>query len=84
MTILRFSVTPSGRAVPGRWESYGPIGRSDPVQPEPRSIRAILRAFWRRHQSRTELIRMNAHMLKDIGLTYADAEREANKPFWRA
>jgi uncharacterized protein YjiS (DUF1127 family) len=33
-----------------------------------------------RHALRT----MDEHMLKDIGLSQADVEREAGKPFWRA
>jgi uncharacterized protein YjiS (DUF1127 family) len=35
------------------------------------------RAMMRQH-----LLAMNEHMLKDIGLTRSDAQREANKPFW--
>jgi uncharacterized protein YjiS (DUF1127 family) len=41
-----------------------------------------LRVWWRRHQSRTRLAELDAHMLKDIGVTFAEAEREVNKPFW--
>ena len=50
------------------------------------AFRAWLREAWRRHRARTYLSEMNAHMLKDIGVTAAEAksEREANKPFWRA
>ena len=36
-----------------------------------------------RHRSRQLLACMDARALRDIGLTYADAEEEANKPFWR-
>jgi uncharacterized protein YjiS (DUF1127 family) len=41
-------------------------------------------ATWaeRRHQ-RWALERMPDHMLADIGLSRADAEQEAEKPFWR-
>jgi len=43
----------------------------------------LLRGAWRRHRSRNELTRLNPALLKDIGVTYAEAEDEANKPFWR-
>ena len=43
---------------------------------------AWLREWRRRHRSRTSLAELNGHMLKDIGVTYAEAEHEANKPFW--
>jgi len=41
-----------------------------------------LRAAWRRHLSRNCLARMDGYLLKDIGLSQADAEAEMNKPFW--
>ena len=43
-----------------------------------------LRAAWRRQRSRHRLARLDAHALKDIGITFAEAESEANKPFWRS
>jgi len=42
-----------------------------------------LRAAWQRQRSRHRLARLDAHALRDIGVTYAEAEAEANKPFWR-
>jgi uncharacterized protein YjiS (DUF1127 family) len=45
------------------------------------SFRAMLRAAWRRHRTRSCLAELDAHVLKDIGVTYAEAEAEANKPF---
>ncbi len=41
-----------------------------------------LREWRRRHRSRISLSELNDCMLKDIGVTYAEAEHEANKPFW--
>ncbi len=39
---------------------------------------------WRRRQrSRAELARLDERMLRDIGVSQADAWRECNKPFWR-
>jgi uncharacterized protein YjiS (DUF1127 family) len=43
---------------------------------------AWLQEWRRRHRSRTSLSELNDRMLKDIGVTYAEAEHEANKPFW--
>ena len=42
-----------------------------------------LAAAYRRHRSRQWLASMDAHLLKDIGVTYAEAETEANKRFWQ-
>ncbi len=36
-----------------------------------------------RMEQRAALGRLDARMLKDIGLSPADARREADKPFWR-
>ena len=33
-------------------------------------------------RQRRALLALNEHMLKDIGITRADAEREASRPFW--
>jgi uncharacterized protein YjiS (DUF1127 family) len=51
--------------------------------PPPRSTWAAIRAHWRRYRSRQRIAALDAHMLRDIGVTYAEAEAEANKPFWR-
>jgi len=42
-----------------------------------------MRAAWRRHQSRQRIAGLNSFLLKDIGVSYADAELEANKRFWQ-
>ncbi|MEO9189072.1 MAG: DUF1127 domain-containing protein [Acetobacteraceae bacterium] len=38
---------------------------------------------WRRYRSRLAIARLDGHLLRDIGVTYAEAEHEANKPFWQ-
>jgi uncharacterized protein YjiS (DUF1127 family) len=43
-----------------------------------------LRAAWRRYRSRQSIAQLDGHMLKDIGVSFAEAEAEANKPFWRS
>ena len=42
-----------------------------------------LREWTRRNRERAELAALDERMLKDIGLTRADAEFLSNKPFWR-
>jgi uncharacterized protein YjiS (DUF1127 family) len=37
-----------------------------------------------RHRQRRELLGLSDHMLKDVGLSRADAYREAGKHFWQA
>ena len=40
---------------------------------------------WReRRRNRQALSGLNDHLLRDIGLSHGDREREVNKPFWRA
>jgi uncharacterized protein YjiS (DUF1127 family) len=42
-------------------------------------------ALWqRRHRDRLHLLSLDDHMLHDIGVSMADVEREASKPFWRS
>lgn len=45
---------------------------------------ATLREWHRRSQDRGRIAHFDDRMLRDIGLTRADADRLANKPFWRA
>lgn len=35
---------------------------------------------WRQRQA---LMRLDDHLLKDIGISRADADQEATKPFWK-
>jgi uncharacterized protein YjiS (DUF1127 family) len=44
---------------------------------------ASLGEWRRRSRERAELAALDERMLKDIGLTRADAEFLSNKPFWR-
>ena len=41
-----------------------------------------VRAAWRRYRTRQRIADLDSHLLKDIGVTSAEAEIEANKPFW--
>lgn len=42
-------------------------------------------ALWRsRRRDRRQLLSLDDHMLRDIGLSRADAFELANRPFWRS
>ncbi|MEO8715041.1 MAG: DUF1127 domain-containing protein, partial [Acetobacteraceae bacterium] len=57
--------------------------RRHPPQPASLSLWSRLEVVWRRYRSRMALANLDGHLLRDIGVTYAEAEQEANKPFWR-
>jgi uncharacterized protein YjiS (DUF1127 family) len=42
-----------------------------------------VRVWSERAASRRALATLNDHLLRDIGLTHGDVERELMKPFWR-
>jgi uncharacterized protein YjiS (DUF1127 family) len=56
--------------------------RSSPGSSKPAQLLALIAETWRRRRSRTWLTELDDRMLKDIGITRADVEWEANKPFW--
>ncbi|WP_425405677.1 DUF1127 domain-containing protein [Hwanghaeella sp.] len=51
-----------------------PSGRLDIV--------AVLRCWWERRQQRVALAGLDDQMLKDIGVSEAERNRETRKPFW--
>lgn len=85
MQTLPFTLVSDGaaRAVPSAPHA-APLGT--PGQPAPQTPRtgliALVRAEWRRYRSRTMLAQLDDYMLKDIGVTRAEAQFEAGKPFW--
>jgi uncharacterized protein YjiS (DUF1127 family) len=53
-------------------------------QPQPEArFGDRMRLAWRLWHSRRRIATLDARLLKDIGVSYAEAELEANKPFWR-
>ncbi|MES9843784.1 MAG: DUF1127 domain-containing protein [Candidatus Sedimenticola sp. PURPLELP] len=42
-----------------------------------------LRFLWQRQRQRRRLLEMEDHLLKDIGISRADALNEGEKPCWR-
>jgi uncharacterized protein YjiS (DUF1127 family) len=45
---------------------------------------SLLAAWIERTRQRSALTSLEDHMLRDIGITRADAARESRKPFWNA
>lgn len=45
---------------------------------------AVLRAWLRRRHDRRDLLRLDNHMLRDIGLDRSRVDEIASRPFWRA
>jgi uncharacterized protein YjiS (DUF1127 family) len=61
-------------------------GRPRSRQPRPATGPSVWQragVMWQRHRSRQRIARLDADMLKDIGVSFSEAEAEANKPFWR-
>ena len=55
----------------------------DDLSDAAQSFIATLRTWRRRIRERDQLARLDDRMLSDIGMTRAEAEFLANKPFWR-
>lgn len=72
------------RSVNAPRASQSEIGIARAPHEPKHGLRTLLHAAWRRHRTRQYLVGMNAYLLKDIGVSFAEAEAEANKPFWIA
>jgi uncharacterized protein YjiS (DUF1127 family) len=46
------------------------------------AVVGAVRMAWRRRRTRRAIADLDRFLLKDIGVSYAEAEAEANKPFW--
>lgn len=76
MAILSFERTVRGRPWP-------PRGTRLRAAETLRALLALVRLWRARCRQRAQLARLDARLLRDIGVTPADAEREINKPFWQ-
>jgi uncharacterized protein YjiS (DUF1127 family) len=75
MTVIPFREVRRPR-VGSRWMRYAPLGAAARVI-------STFREWRRRARDRAQLAGLDDRMLRDIGLTRADAEFLINKPFWR-
>ncbi|BAN46117.1 DUF1127 domain-containing protein [Metapseudomonas resinovorans] len=57
--------------------------RYAPVSLAPFRVGSRWNRFWMRLRTRRALLELDAHALKDIGLTRQQALDEALKPFWK-
>lgn len=48
-----------------------------------RRIQHQLKVYAQRRYSRQQLLQLDSHALKDIGISRSDAVMEGRKPFWR-
>lgn len=48
------------------------------------NARARIQLWQRRRQGRQQLLALDDHLLRDIGISRLQAEAEADKPFWHA
>jgi uncharacterized protein YjiS (DUF1127 family) len=49
----------------------------------PASVWMRIHAAWRRYRTRQRIAQLDSHALRDIGVSFAEAETEANKWFWQ-
>jgi uncharacterized protein YjiS (DUF1127 family) len=68
---------------PARPERRGGAGGPGMAPGLAATFGTALRMALRRWQSRRRISELDMHALRDIGVTFADAEREANKAFWQ-
>jgi uncharacterized protein YjiS (DUF1127 family) len=57
---------------------------ASPARQPARGLLATLESWAERHRQRRALLGLSDSMLKDVGISYADAWQEGRKPFWRA
>ncbi len=74
----------------GPFGPYAGVRRSPAAYFAQSMAKAVARLFeavliWQeRDKQRRALAELDARMLKDLGLSWADVERELRKPFWSA
>ena len=81
MTMIPFRGLPEDSATPN-WTTAADQGHRPRTWRRP-AVLAWLQEARRRRLSRIYLWQLDDHTLKDIGITRAEAEWEANKWFWQ-
>ena len=91
MTDTTFPVEPtnqSERSLPVLWErideSSAAEGATVRIVDIVTALLSHLAAWQQRSSTRRHLAGMSDDMLKDVGLSRADAHQESRKPFWKA
>ena len=68
--------------LPARWTALG--ARAEPMTSWIDNASNVLARWVDAARSRQSLDELDAHLLRDIGLTREEARREADKFFWQA
>ncbi len=63
--------------------NLGHLRQSTGVRPRLLGALVALEVWLDRHNQRRSLLELDDHILHDIGLSRADVEAEAKKPFWQ-
>ena len=63
-------------------KAYAAWRRKEPIHPVAAAVALFARWLETARQRRT-LAALDDHVLRDIGITRVEAEREAEKPFWK-
>lgn len=82
---MNASNTLSRIATPARSDTRGLAGTSHSALVSPfLAVDRLLRSWQTRLHDRAQLRNMPEYLLRDVGIDVADAQREADKPFWRS
>ena len=65
-------------------ETHSPTGLARSTRGKLRVWCSVVRMWFERSRQRRALADLDDRLLRDIGVTSAQASREAAKPFWRA
>ena len=52
-------------------------------QPSTRNLLMLMTVWYQRGRQRQQLAQLTDRELRDIGISYAEAQAEASKPFWQ-
>lgn len=67
-----------------RHDLGGSLALIDQLSRAPTRAAGVLLVWHTRAVERAQLAKLESHHLDDMGISHADAEREAAKPFWKA
>ncbi len=81
MSMIFFRDVTDDKVAPN-WTPAAPDTACPQQTPCRRSALSGLREAWRRRRTRVYLTQLDDRMLKDIGVTRAEAWHEASKRFW--
>ena len=68
---------------PMSFATEAPVGFGRKLQRIVAALGEIIIGWQERAASRAHLATLDDHMLRDVGLSRADVEREVSLPFWR-